>query len=146
MVHASSEKCPFDLPESLRLPAARGVTCCTMRGTPLLPLLSQLEADWISEEFRSQLSQRETRALADHLESLEERIRENILDYLDEEDGAKPLVDVRIPTTPDGHWKHTWQVPRVPLRKAIDILSDAASWYSEVARRGFGVTHEWRIR
>lgn len=143
MAHTSFEKCPVDLPEALRLPGARGATCCTMRGTPLLPLLSQLEADWISEEFRGHLSQKETRTLADDLESQAERIRERILDYLDDEDGAKPMVAVRVPTGPDGHWKHTWHVPRIPVRKAIDVLDDAASWYGEVAARGFGVVHEW---
>ncbi len=141
--HATEEKCPYELAVPLRVEKGAVASCCAMRGTLLAIVLAQVEADHTLGRLSHSLSPKEADDVAGELWNLEERIHEEILTYLDEEEGAKPSVEIRIPTTPDGHWKHSWHLPRVPVRKAIDILNESARWYSMVAERGFGVLHEW---
>jgi hypothetical protein len=115
-----------------------------MLGTLLAVVLAQFEADHYVERLYKDMSSKQTAEWVSDLMSFEERIHEEILMYLDQEDKeSERLVAVRVPTSPNGHTTHIWHMQRVPVRKAIEVLSETAHWYSEVAERSFGVIHEW---
>lgn len=144
MVHPIGTSCPLPHRGTLGFGPRYEAPCCALRGTPLAIALVQLCDSYLLDQLHVDLDPKAARVLGNDLQSLSEKVHENFLDYLEVTEGDRGRAVVPIPNASGSHFLHHWQIPRLSFRNAVLAIDDAALWYDEVARRGFGVHHEWR--
>ncbi len=146
MAHPNDTPCLMPHGGTLDFGPRYRAPCCALRGMPLAIALVQLCDGYLLNQLHFNLDLKAAQILGNDLQSLSEKVHENFLDYLEVTEGDRGRVGVPIPNAPGSHFLHPWHLPRLTFRSAVLAIDDAALWYDEVARRGFGVHHEWRPR